>query len=171
MKRFFLNGVEISDKTGFKDELGASYPIGWLSAMPESDLLGYGITVVNVQPQSKSLADLKADKNDEINKERLAANQTTFSHLGKFFACDQLSRSDIDAINGHVATRQALPPNWVGGWKAVDNSILPIQDVATWNAFYDSMIAQGQANFTKSQSLKSQLASATTAEQVAAITW
>jgi hypothetical protein len=64
-----------------------------------------------------------------------------------------------------------LPAGWVGGWKSVDNSILIISTVAEWNAFYDSMIAQGQANFAKSESLKAQLASATTAEQVAAIVW
>jgi len=86
-------------------------------------------------------------------------------------ACDPLSRSDIDGINGYVATRGEMPPNWVGGWKAVDNSIVSIPDVVTWNAFFDSMIAQGQANFAKSEGLKAQLNAATTPEQVAAITW
>jgi len=117
------------------------------------------------------LDDLRLAKNVEINLARLAANQTTFTHGGKLFACDLLSRSDIDGINGHVGTRGSLPVDWIGGWKAVDNSIVPIQNVADWNAFYDSMIAQGQANFLKSKNLKAQLAAATTAEQIEAIVW
>lgn len=119
----------------------------------------------------KPLGELKAVKNAEINEARLKANLTTFTHNGKAFACDQLSRGDIDAINGYVGTRGTLPPNWIGGWKAVDNSIVAIPDVTAWNAFYDSMIMQGQANFAKSQNLKAQLAAATTHEQVAAINW
>jgi len=117
------------------------------------------------------LDDLRLAKNAEINTARLAANQTTFTHGGKLFACDPLSRSDIDGINGRVGTRGSLPVDWIGGWKAVDNSIVPIQNVADWNAFYDSMIAQGQANFAKSERLKAQLAVATTPEQVTAINW
>jgi hypothetical protein len=117
------------------------------------------------------LATLKASKNLEINEARLKTNLSTFTHNGKVFACDQLSRGDIDGINGYVGTRGNLPIGWVGGWKAVDNSILVIADVNAWNAFYDSMIAQGQANFAKSQSLKAQLAAASTAEQVSAIFW
>lgn len=122
-------------------------------------------------PAEPTLAELKTAKNSEINTARLAANQTTFTYQGKQIACDPLSRGDIDGVNGYVATRGTLPPNWVGGWKAVDNSIVPIQTVAAWNSFFDSMIAQGQANFAKSESLKAQLAAATTPEQVAAINW
>ena len=51
MKRYFLNGIEISDKTGFKDEQGASYPSGWLSTMPEEALGNYDITVVVETPE------------------------------------------------------------------------------------------------------------------------
>jgi len=122
-------------------------------------------------PAPPTLAEVKELKNIEINQSRLAANLTTFTHSGKVFACDQLSRSDIDAVNGRVATRGALPNDWVGGWKAVDNTYIAIETIEQWNDFYDSMVAKGQANFAKSQSLKAQLAAAGTAEQVAAITW
>jgi hypothetical protein len=122
-------------------------------------------------PEPPTLAELKSLKNAEINTARLNANQTYFLYQGHQVACDPLSRSDIDGINGYVATRGEMPPNWVGGWKAIDNSIIFIPDVPTWNAFYDSMIAQGQANFAKSEGLKAQLAAATTAEQVSAINW
>lgn len=122
-------------------------------------------------PPGPALADLKAAKNDEINSARLAANFSTFQHAGKAIACDQLSRSDIDGTNGFVALYGSLPPGWPGGWKAVDNTYVPIASVNDWKAFYASMFAAGNANFAKAQALKAQLDAATTAEQVAAIVW
>lgn len=122
------------------------------------------------QPQ-KTLNELKVDKNAKINQWRAIANNSTFTHEGKTFSCDSLSRSDIDAINGRVATRNSLPANWVGGWKAVDNTVLEITTVAQWNDFYDAMVSQGTANFAHAQELKAALLSATTKAQVEAIVW
>lgn len=122
-------------------------------------------------PVVPALDTLKTAKNAEINAARLAANQGTFAHAGKLIACDPLSRSDIDGINGFVALTGSLPPGWSGGWKAADNSLLPIADVAAWTAFYGSMVAAGNAHFAHSQALKAQMAAATTAEEVAAISW
>lgn len=136
-----------------------------------SDLVAAWNALTPLPPVPPTLSELKILKNIEINQARLMANQTTFTYQSKQIACDQLSRGDIDGVNGYVATRGTLPPNWVGGWKAVDNSIVPIQTVDAWNGFFDSMIAQGQANFAKSEGLKFQLAAAQTAEQVAAINW
>lgn len=117
------------------------------------------------------LLALQTAKNTEINEARWKANTSTFEHAGKLIACDQLSRSDIDGVNGYVALYGALPPGWPGGWKAADNTILVIADVAAWKAFYSSMVAAGNANFAYSQTLKASLASATTEAQVAAIKW
>lgn len=125
----------------------------------------------NYTPAAVDLAPLKAAKNDEINAARLAANFSTFQHAGKAIACDQLSRSDIDGTNGFVSLYGSLPPGWPGGWKAVDNTYVPIASVNDWKAFYASMFAAGNANFAKAQALKAQLDAATTAEQVAAIVW
>ena len=119
----------------------------------------------------RSLQDLKAQKNSQINAARLAANQASFSHAGKAVACDPLSRSDIDATKGYVSLNGVLPADWPGGWKALDNSYLPIADVDAWKAFYASMFAQGNANFAHAQTLKGQLDSASTTEQIQAITW
>jgi hypothetical protein len=141
------------------------------SIAPFQDIVDLWIALTPTPPEPPTLTELKAAKNVEINTARLKANQTVFLYQGKQVACDQLSRSDIDGINGFVATRGALPNDWVGGWKALDNSIIPIQNITIWNAFYDSMIAQGQANFLKSQNLKAQLAAATTSEQIEAIVW
>lgn len=119
----------------------------------------------------KTINELKIEKNAQINAWRAAANTSTFTHGGKTFSCDALSRSDIDAVNGRIATRNTFPANWVGGWKAVDNTILAITTVTEWNDFYDSMVNQGTANFAHAQTLKASLLAATTEQQVAAIVW
>jgi len=64
-----------------------------------------------------------------------------------------------------------MPVDWVGGWKTIANTYVPIPDVATWGRFYLSMTGQGKVNFAHSQALKAQLAAATTAEQVEEIVW
>lgn len=118
-----------------------------------------------------TLEELKAMKNIDINAARLAANQGTFDHSGKTFACDMLSRGDIDGVNGEVALTGALPATFPGAWKAIDNTYFAIPDVPAWTSFYKSMVAQGATNFLHAQTLKTQLSAAVTAEQVAAIVW
>lgn len=120
---------------------------------------------------SFTIEGFRAAKNAEINAARLAANRGTFTHAGKVFACDELSRSDIDGVNGYVTLFGALPADWPGAWKSVDNSYAPIATLADWKAFYASMVAAGNDNFAKAQALKAQLAAATTIEQVQAISW
>lgn len=122
-------------------------------------------------PPPVDLVALKAAKNAEINAARLAANFSTFPHAGKDIACDQLSRSDIDGTNGFVSLYGTLPPGWTGGWKAADNTYVPISSVDGWKAFYSSMFAAGNANFAKAQALKTQLEAAATAAEVAAVVW
>ncbi|MDT3735555.1 MAG: DUF4376 domain-containing protein [Denitratisoma sp.] len=126
---------------------------------------------IAADPPAPTLEELKLSKNAEINAARAAANAGTFAHGGKTFACDALSRGDIDGVNGYVALFGALPPEFPGAWKAADNSYLPIEDVPAWKAFYAAMVAQGAANFAHAQALKAQLAAATTPEAVAAIAW
>lgn len=121
-----------------------------------------------------ALVNLQAARNvksQEINDARLAANFSTFSYAGKEIACDTLSRSDIDGTNGYIALFGQFQGTWPGGWKTVDNGVVPIATVDDWKAFYAAMYNQGQANFAKAQALKKQLASATTTAQIAAITW
>lgn len=113
----------------------------------------------------------KVAKNLEINAARLTANRDSFTHGGKAIACDELSRSDIDAANGFVSLYDVLPPGWPGGWKAIDNSYIEITTVAQWKSFFTSMFAQGSTNFAHAQALKTALAAATTLAQVEAITW
>jgi hypothetical protein len=117
----------------------------------------------------RTLADLKAAKNAAINTARLAANQSHFTFAGKQIAVDALSRSDIDAAHGAWLMAGGPPPGWPGGWKAIDNTIIPIPDLPTWGAFYGAMVAQGTANFNHAQVLKAQIAAATTPEEVESV--
>ena len=144
---------------------------GFRAIDAEGDLLP-GETFSETLPVlTPTLADLKAVKNSEINTARLTENRGTFVHLTKQFACDELSRSDIDGANGQISNLGSMPAGWPGGWKSVDNTYLPITTVAEWKAFYSSMFATGANNFAHAQFLKTALAAATTPAQVAAIVW
>lgn len=145
---------------------GVKYPDNW------NPLTIEGVIVVDEPdplPESESMESFKARKNAEINEARLNANQTSFTYQGKQIACDRLSRGDIDAVNGIVALTSELPANWVGGWKAIDNSIIAIPDLATWISFYGAMVCQGTINFNKAQVLKAQLESAYLAQDKTAM--
>lgn len=114
---------------------------------------------------------LRAAKNTEINKWRSLANLSTFPHAGKLVSCDELSRSDIDGVANNIALFGEFPAGFPGGWKATDNTMIPLPDVDAFRAMYASMTAQGAANFNRAQELKAQLAAASTPEAIAAITW
>ena len=110
-----------------------------------------------------------ADK--RINAARLAANQSSFTFAGKQIACDPLSRSDIDAVNGFLSRTGTLPAGWPGAWKAVDNTFVAIATAADWDALYAAMVARGMLHFAYSQSLKAQGVAAGTLPQLDAIVW
>lgn len=116
----------------------------------------------------RPISSLKEVKKSEINSSRLSANRGFFMFQGKQVACDELSRSDIDAVNGVVSLIGSVPINQ---WKAVDNSYIAIPDKATWIQFYLAMVQTGQANFNHSQSLKARLEEALTIQEIAAIKW
>ena len=120
---------------------------------------------------NRSLAGVKVEQNEHINLSRLSANRSTFLFSGKLIACDELSRSDIDAVNGVVALTNALPPGFPGGWKAIDNTYVAIPDKAAWISFYVAMVAQGVTNFNHTQTLKAALIAALTIADAEAITW
>lgn len=147
-----------------------SLPTSWTAGQWQLDAGGQWLDL-GPSRHATELAAAKAQKNSEINAARLAANQSTFAHAGKLIACDPLSRSDIDGVNGFVALTGALPPGWPGAWKAADNSLLSIPDVAAWTAFYGAMVAAGNANFGKAQALKAALEAASTVAEVAAVVW
>lgn len=117
------------------------------------------------------LASIKAAKNGQINAWRASANLSTFPHAAKEIACDALSRSDIDGVANNIALFGVFPEGFPGGWKATDNTMIPLADVDAFRAMYASMTRQGTDNFNHAQDLKAQLAAASTPEEVAAIVW
>jgi hypothetical protein len=119
----------------------------------------------------RTLDEIKIAKNSYLNEARLAANQTSFLFSGKSIAVDQLSRGDIDAVNGVVTLTNEMPAGWQGAWKAIDNTYVSLPDKAAWIMFYKAMVGQGSANFAHSQALKARVAAATTIAQVEAIVW
>lgn len=133
------------------------------------------VVVLNAPVPSEAapltLTQAKEAKNTLINQWRSMANETSFTFLGKHIASDILSKWDILTANSKILNRGALPGDWFGGWKTIDNSLVLIPTVAVWKDFIDAMYDQGTTNFTHAQTLKSTLAAATSIEQVNSIVW
>lgn len=144
--------------------------------VPEKDVFNiwrqkWNVITLEGQELADRFAEIKAKVNQDINRWRLIANTSYFTHETKQFDCDALSRSDIDGISTYVSLYGVLPPTFPGGWKAKDNSIFSIPDVETWKQFISSMVAAGTANFVKAQTLKAQLNAATTYEEIMTLEW
>lgn len=74
------------------------------------------------------------------SKEKDRAKKHAFTHLGKDFAGDSVSRAMIVEMQGYVLIADELPAKWSGGWESLDGSVLPITNSADWYAFYSSMV-------------------------------
>lgn len=120
---------------------------------------------------SSILSLLKQLKSEEINRWREAANETSFPYLGKHIRCDGLSKMDLLGAAMNIALTGELPADWPGGWKAIDNSIIPIATPAEFSPMFAAFTAQGTENFNYAQQLKQQVAAATSAADLKAITW
>jgi hypothetical protein len=128
-------------------------------------------TSEELQVSADALAAAKIERNAMINSWRETSNFTTFPYGGRLIACDTLSRSDIDAVAGHLALFATLPTGFPGGWKATDNATIFPMGIDEFKAMYTAMTTQGTSNFNHSQALKAALASATTMAEVDAIVW
>lgn len=121
--------------------------------------------------ESRSLGQARQEKNAEINRNREAANSTTFVFQGKAIAVDRVAKDDISGVTQEVALTNALPANFPGAWKSIDNTYVPIPNVETWRQFVQAMVAQGTVNFARSQALKALVAQATSLAEIEAIHW
>jgi hypothetical protein len=146
------------------------FPPGWPPGPSSTSELKF-ISGAMAWVEMATLDDLKAAKNVEIVKARVAADFDSFEFGGKHIAVDEASFRQIQATNGEVALTQQLPINWPGGWKAIDNTYVAIPTVGSWITFYQAMVQAGLTNFNKSQVLKAAVAAATTPAQVTAIVW
>lgn len=121
--------------------------------------------------ETATLSEVKARQVAKITQSKVSANMSFFVFNGKQIQADEASFREIQSTNGYVALNNELPPDWPGGWKAIDNSYVVIGTVATWRDFYNTMVTTGTANFKKSQGLKLAIANAATIEEVQAIEW
>ena len=121
--------------------------------------------------ETRTMVEQKAAKNNQINTWRLQATYGGFVYQGKRIATDELSLIDLTNTGNRITRTGALPDNWPGGWKAVDNTYIAITTVAAWDAMYEAMYQQGLANFVTSQVLKAQVAAANTIAEVDSVVW
>jgi len=129
--------------------------------------------VTDLDPEfvASRLKAAKLEKRAQINAWRERANYSTFPFAGKLIACDNLSRSDIDATSTHIALFGEFPDNFPGGWKAIDDTYVLMPTVGEFKSMYKAMSKQGTTNFTQSQALKELVTAATTLAEVNAIQW
>lgn len=135
---------------------------------------GYTTTWSNVTftwSDERPLADLKAAKLAEITAARDAADVGTFMFAGHPIQANDKAQKRISAVAMYVLAHGTFPPDFPGYWKDADNAQVPIPDLAAWAAFTAAMTAQGTRNFAISEALKAAVASATTREAVAALSW
>lgn len=126
--------------------------------------IDYGDPIVDIALE-------KSKKNAQIDLWRVAANSSTFTHAGKIFSCSDLSKWDINLVAGSIALTSDFPADFPMQWKATDKTYLQLANVDAFKAFYASMVAQGTANFIRSEQLKAELTVASTPNEIDAITW
>lgn len=166
------NDIIIADGFFNREDYYHDFATGTLVKIPIKPSNDHVFNYVTKQwEDQRTLEQVKRAADQRINAARLQANQTSFTYLGKEIAADPLSRSDIDAINGEVANAGAFPAGWPGGWKCIDNTYVAITTVDDWKAFYTAMVNQGLVNFAHAQTLKAQIAAATTIAEVEAVQW
>jgi hypothetical protein len=122
--------------------------------------------------ETLSLAEFKAHRTTEIIAARVAADADHFVFQGKKIAVDEASFRQMQATCSWVAMTNTMPPNWPGGWKAMDGAgYVQFSTVPEWVAFYGAMLQAGLANFNRSVQLQACIENATMHDQVAAIHW
>lgn len=118
----------------------------------------------------------RSRKRSEIDSARMAANSSFFLYGGAKIACDPISMSDIDKTAQHIALTGSFHPEFPGVWKGKDPitgepKYVPMLTVSDFIAMHAAMVAQGTANFTKSEQLKNEIKLAGTVDAVMGIHW
>lgn len=121
--------------------------------------------------ETATLDQLKEAKQAEITRARIATDSDRFVYQGLSIRTADKDMFDMLIADARISKGQGMPPNWPGGWKAIENSYVLISTVAEWNTFFIAMYDAGINNFNHSQQLKARISAATTPEQVAAISW
>lgn len=143
----------------------------WAARPSATSKMNYiSATVAPEWVEIATLDEIKAAKSAEITRDRIATDSDRFTYQGLSIRTADKDMFDLLVADARIS-KGGMPPNWPGGWKAIENSYVPISTVAEWNAFFIAMYDAGISNFTHSQQLKALVGAATTPEQVAAIAW
>lgn len=119
----------------------------------------------------RTMDDLRVAKRDEINAAWIAADSRAFGYAGEQFRAGADDVLRLNSINGYISLMNEMPPGWIGVWKTMADTFIELPDVASWKPFYTAFVMKGVTNYLAAQGLKAQLAAATTAAAIAAITW
>lgn len=151
---------------------GSDFDKGWPPAPSDTAVLH--VLDGNLQwVETATLEEVRQRKRQEITACRIAADNDHFVYQDKMIRTADKDMFDLLVADARInkCTDGKMPPNWPGGWKAMDNSYLPISSPDAWNAFFIAAYDAGIGNFMKSQSLKQQIDSATTFQEIEAIKW
>jgi hypothetical protein len=113
----------------------------------------------------------RAHKNAEINAAWISADSTAFPYAGEQFRAGADDALRLNSINGYISLTGEMPPEWVGVWKTMADTFIDLPNVESWKPFYTAFVMKGVTNYLAAQGLKARLAVATTAAEIASITW
>lgn len=121
--------------------------------------------------ETASIEEQRLSKGEEINAAWIKADASAFMYDGNQFRAGHDDIVRLNSINGYISLFNEMPPDWVGVWKTMDNTFIAMPDIAAWKPFYCAFVMKGVTNYMVAQSLKASIASAMTAEEIAAIHW
>jgi hypothetical protein len=129
-----------------------------------------------IADMSGTIESLRERKTSEINAAWIRADSTAFTYAGEHFRAGPDDVLRLNSINGYISLMNEMPPDWIGVWKTMGvggqpDSYIRVPDVESWKPFYTAFVMKGVTNYLAAQVLKARLATATTAAEIAAITW
>ncbi|ARP89832.1 hypothetical protein CAL14_05625 [Bordetella genomosp. 9] len=124
--------------------------------------------VVAADPVGPSLDDLKAEKSEKITASCLAAIDSGFDYGGHRYDSDLVSRTNIIGTATGVQAGIPVPAGFT--WRTSDNENVPLDGPGVI-ALGAALLQHVNQQYALSWQLKAQIEAATTAEEVAAISW
>ena len=140
-------------------------PPSTLTAQPPSPGASYvWNTTTNQYDDTRTLAQLQAVKNVQIDKDRAAACIVNVTALGTTWQADLDSQALLSQAITLVTAGYSLPPVW----RDANNNNVAITSLADLMSIAGTIAAQTQDAYTNSRNRKAAVAAATTAAEVAA---
>lgn len=119
-------------------------------------------------PIARPVADIKAAKIAQLEKNYRAAVQQPVAYMGTTFQADTGSQAILTATLVTLNASGAVPPNF--GWWDINNVKVPMT-LAELNGLAGAMFDQGWVAFQKKQTKKADARNAANAAQANAVAW